>query len=454
MTNNLRLFGDLARIEKRVEASRVLARELGGSCLVVFLRDDEVGAFVAGPGFQQTFPNGSEWQRFLRTCAESGEHRGPLSLSSRDERLPAVGTSGDGDSVLVLLGSTGLPDDVQWLREVLPMLAAALRGERSAELAATQAALARDSAHRAFELATALDGTRRHLEHALRMAEESRAEVESVNVQLREQALSLEAQAVELEMQTEKLMDANAALDEARASAESANQMKSQFLATMSHELRTPLNAIAGHAELLGMGIHGPLTDAQVKSLERITRSQRHLLSLINDILNMARIEAGRVEYDLRAVRAAEVIRDLSPMIEPQLASKQLVYDVSIPPDLPDILADPEKLQQVLLNLLSNAVKFTGSGGSVSIRARADAVEPGRICLMVRDTGQGIPADRLEAIFEPFTQVDSSHSRIGGGTGLGLAIARDLARGMGGELTVSSEEGVGSEFTLVLQRAP
>jgi signal transduction histidine kinase len=229
--------------------------------------------------------------------------------------------------------------------------------------------------------------------------------------------------------------------------------VKGEFLAVMSHELRTPLNAIAGYAELMAMGIRGPVTDAQREDLERIQRSQRHLLLLINEVLNYARLESGAVTYDLRPTQVADVIAATVPLVEPQRKARALDLRLELPraEAVPPARADADKLQQILLNLLSNAVKFTTTGGCVTVGLRA--LPDGRIATTVRDTGLGIPSDRLDAIFEPFVQVGRALNNPGEGTGLGLAISRDLARGMGGELTVESELGAGSTFTLVLARS-
>ena len=247
------------------------------------------------------------------------------------------------------------------------------------------------------------------------------------------------------------LLDARHVAEQAVAAAEDANRAKSDFLAMMSHELRTPLNAIGGYVQLLEMGVHGPVTPAQVEALGRVSRSQQHLLRLINDILNLARIEAGRVDYDLQTISLNDIVMATLPMIEPQIAAKGLRYDVDVPLEL-KAAADREKVEQILLNLLSNATKFTQEGGSLRIEAavapdREDAVE-----LRVSDTGLGIPEDRLELVFEPFMQVESSHAARVEGTGLGLSISRDLARGMGGDLTAESTLGVGSTFTIRLRR--
>jgi PAS domain S-box-containing protein len=259
----------------------------------------------------------------------------------------------------------------------------------------------------------------------------------------------------------------------ARADAEAANRSKSQFLATMSHELRTPLNAIGGYAELLELGIHGSISPEQRGALTRIQRSQKHLLSLINEVLNYARLEAAAVQYDLREVRVAEVLASVESFVMPQVRAKGLTLSVeACDPELA-VRADAEKLGQVLLNLLSNAVKFTASGGTIAITCHGmpDLV-PSRsrhatssgstpdtaqgaafLEIAVTDTGVGIPAEQLDRIFEPFVQIGRTLNSPGEGTGLGLAISRDLARGMGGELHVRSVLGEGSTFAVTLRRA-
>ena len=236
----------------------------------------------------------------------------------------------------------------------------------------------------------------------------------------------------------------------AREAAEEANRAKTQFLATMSHELRTPLNAISGYAELLSLGLRGPTTPEQQEDLGRIMRSQRHLLSVINDILNFARLEAGHVEYHITNLRANDLLGDIESLIRPQLAAKELELSWTLVSDDILVRADAEKVRQVLLNLLANAVKFTAPGGRIRVECEYDE---SHVHVRVSDTGIGIPVDRRGAIFEPFVQLHRTLAQPAEGTGLGLAISRDLARGMGGELTVESEPGKGSTFTLVLDRA-
>ena len=235
----------------------------------------------------------------------------------------------------------------------------------------------------------------------------------------------------------------------ARTQAEEANKAKSQFLATMSHELRTPLNAIAGYAQILELGLRGPLTKPQLEDLERIDRSQRHLLALINDILNFAKIEAGRVEVETATVDVSKLLEGLREFVEPQLQEKNLKFEQCSDAENLRACADPDKVRQILINLLSNAIKFTPPAGTIKLDCVGDDAT---VTISVADNGNGIPADKLEAIFEPFVQVGREFSTGQSGTGLGLAISRDLARRMGGDITVQSEQGEGSVFSLILPR--
>ncbi|HEX8242617.1 MAG TPA: ATP-binding protein [Longimicrobium sp.] len=236
----------------------------------------------------------------------------------------------------------------------------------------------------------------------------------------------------------------------ARREAEEANLAKSEFLARMSHDLRTPLNAIGGYAELVEMGIHGEVTPGQVEVMHRIRRAQQHLLTLINDILSFARLEAGQVRLELEDVTVAHVLLELRPLVEPQAQEKGVGLEVERGADA-RVRADRERMIQVLLNLVSNAVKFTAAGGQVSVTAEAGEET---VAIRVRDTGSGIPQERLQEIFDPFVQVGRSSAERRQGVGLGLAISRELARMMEGELVVESEVGRGSTFTLTLPRVP
>ena len=237
----------------------------------------------------------------------------------------------------------------------------------------------------------------------------------------------------------------------ARAEAEQASRAKSEFLATMSHELRTPLNAIDGYAELLELEVRGPITPAQREDIRRIRRSQKHLLSLINDVLNFVKLDAGTVRYLIRDFDLADAIRDVEDVTMPQLRAKRLRFTRTGCDNGLRVRADREKVEQVLVNLMTNAIKFTEPNGEIALEC--DAVDH-LVTVRVRDTGRGIPADKLSAIFEPFVQVARSAGAPSEGVGLGLAISRDLSRAMGGELAVESAVGKGSTFTLTLPAAP
>jgi len=251
---------------------------------------------------------------------------------------------------------------------------------------------------------------------------------------------------------TERRESEQRAIADARrvAASEASNRAKGEFLAAMSHELRTPLNAIGGYADLLAMGIAGKLSETQLQYIDRIRSSQHHLLAVINDLLNYSRLESGQVTYDIEPVPIRQAIATVIPMVETQAAAKRLRIEHA--QDVVSVaLADRPKVEQILVNLLSNAVKFTAPEGRIAVIV---GESDGAISIAVRDTGIGIPADKLDSIFEPFVQVGRSLASPHEGTGLGLAISRDLARAMSGELRVESELGVGTTFTLTLPAAP
>ncbi|HJU89338.1 MAG TPA: ATP-binding protein [Gemmatimonadaceae bacterium] len=268
--------------------------------------------------------------------------------------------------------------------------------------------------------------------------------------QVTTRVLEAESSARALERANADLQHAMHEAHRARRDAERANRAKGDFLAVMSHELRTPLNAIAGYAQLLELGVHGPLSPSQQEAVSRITRSQSHLLRLINDVLNFSKIDAGQVRYEIIDVSIHDVILEIEPLIAPQMEAKGLEFEYGGCDGELAVRADREKLTQVLINLLSNAIKFTPSGGRVAIECTADGDQ---VHVRVVDTGIGIPDHQQGAIFDPFVQGERALHRPNEGVGLGLAISHDLAVGMGGQLSVESELGRGSAFTLTLERA-
>jgi signal transduction histidine kinase len=256
--------------------------------------------------------------------------------------------------------------------------------------------------------------------------------------------------AVEAHALNEELQVINEQLEDRTAEAEEANKAKARFLANMSHDLRTPLNAIIGYADLLDVGARGAVTPEQREDLRRIKRSGQHLTSLINDVLDFAKIEAGRLRLRVEAVSVKRVLSDVEALVAPQIRTTGLDISYRCDSDLL-VRADREKLDQILVNLVGNAIKFTAPGGHIDVEAVGDGAQAR---LAVRDTGRGIPSGELESVFEPFVQVDPLRVPNGQkGVGLGLAISRELARAMSGDLTVSSAPGEGSTFTVRLERA-
>jgi PAS domain S-box-containing protein len=233
------------------------------------------------------------------------------------------------------------------------------------------------------------------------------------------------------------------------AEAQEADKAKASFLAAMSHELRTPLNAIGGYAQLMEMGVRGPITEEQRVDLLKIQRSKNHLDALVSDVLNFAKLGSGKMEYHLAQVDVRTIIQSVLEMVGPQIASKQLHIAPFTTPRQLTVFADADKVRQVLLNLFGNALKFTPAGGVISLDVKATEYEAS---ISVTDTGVGIPEEDQARIFEPFTQAGAALDARDQGVGLGLAISRQFARAMRGDLRVSSKLGSGSTFTLTLPR--
>ena len=298
------------------------------------------------------------------------------------------------------------------------------------------------SAQREIELRVAVALARA----ATAVAEQRRAELERSNDLLREQAVTLALQSEELHATTAHLEDRTEA-------AEAANKAKDGFLSMMSHELRTPLNAIGGYAELLAMGLRGPVSPEQIEFLNRIRRAGKHLQTLIGDILEFTHLDSGQTRYSIEDVRVDEVMAEAAELLAPQIAENGIAFfltgcnDESAGGDRL-VRADRKKLRQILINLLTNAIKFTPATGRVSITARkVDA----QMLIEVTDSGRGIPPEQFAHIFEPFVQLDRGSITVAQqGVGLGLSICRELAQGMSGDLSVVSTPGAGSVFTVTL----
>ena len=233
----------------------------------------------------------------------------------------------------------------------------------------------------------------------------------------------------------------------ARKEAETANRIKSELFARLSHEFRTPLHAVSGYLEILQQNIHGGLNAEQRRDVGRIHQAQEHLLTLVNMILDFAKLEGGPIELSMAEIPIEETLRGAEALVGPQFAKKGVSYTHRSGDPSLSVFADREKVQQIIVNLLANAVKFTPTGGSVELDWR---IEDESLLVRVRDTGSGVPENKLDQIFEPFVQLRAPGSVPSGGTGLGLPISRDLARAMGGDVTAGSALGVGSVFTLTL----
>ncbi len=235
--------------------------------------------------------------------------------------------------------------------------------------------------------------------------------------------------------------------------AQAANRAKSLFLANMSHELRTPLNAVIGYSEIIKEDLESGDLSASAADLDRILSAATHLLAMINEVLDLSRIEAGKLELRPGEFDLPVLLRGALDTVRPVASKNGAACHVNIAPDLGVVVADETRVRQCVLNLLSNAAKFTRNG-VVAVDARACRIggEPG-VAIAVRDTGPGISEEQLAHLFQPFAQVDATHTRAHDGAGLGLVITRRLARAMGGDVTVASEPGKGSVFTLYIRRA-
>src|SRR5688572_25932454 len=256
-----------------------------------------------------------------------------------------------------------------------------------------------------------------------------------------------------LELLSRDLLDANVRLEERAQQVNEANMAKSRFLANVSHELRTPLNAIVGYNALALSGLYGEVTPELRGAHDRIRAAADHLLRVVNDVLDLSKIEVGRMEVDLRGVGLEGLLEDVVSIVEPVAEAKDVRIDLVVARELPPIITDARHVRQILMNLATNAIKFTERGSVTIVAKRAEPSDSSRaVVVAVEDTGIGIPAEDLDRIFEEFEQVRPSGrgDSLARGTGLGLAVSRKLARLLGGDVIAKSHLGVGSRFTLVL----
>jgi signal transduction histidine kinase/DNA-binding response OmpR family regulator/CHASE3 domain sensor protein len=340
------------------------------------------------------------------------------------------------------------PAAEELLTRVAEPIAAAIRASRDRTRLEE---LLQETQQQAEELQTREEELRvnnEELEEQGRTLRESRTQLESQQAELEQINSQLEEQTQVLENQKDSLAKSHAVLAAKSAELQRANEYKSEFLANMSHELRTPLNSILILAKLLSDNKQGNLDENQQKYAQTISSAGRDLLALINDVLDLSRIEAGKVEIAPESVSVVALLESLSKMFQPAAAEKSLGYGATIEEGTPETIeTDPQRLSQILRNLLSNALKFT-QRGEVSVRVFPSGSDA--ICFAVRDTGVGIAAHQHEVVFEAFRQADGSIHRKFGGTGLGLSISRDLAHLLGGTIGIQSAPGAGSTFTLTM----
>ncbi|MFT3964950.1 MAG: response regulator [Sphingobium sp.] len=462
------MSGERAMAELGQGIVRYLAETLGAEAALLFVEDGQV--------FRRSASHGVPADAAI--AATTGASDGLLGVAITEKRILAIGPVPDGylrygsalgsappramlvapaladDEVIALLeiGFADEPDAraTELLARAAEGIGKAIRAaryrERLQELLEETQAQAEELQAQSEELRSANE----ELEEQSRALLDSQARLETQQAELEQTNAQLEEQAQQMEMQRDDLARAQGSLQNQARDLEQASRYKSEFLANMSHELRTPLNSLLIMARLLADNRGGNLTAEQVRHAETIETSGNDLLLLINDILDISKIEAGHVDLQPRRTRIAPLVGKLVSLLEPAAVQKGLALRTHVADDAPaEIETDPHRLEQILKNFLSNAVKFTGQGEVMLSIASA----PGdAIAFTVRDTGIGIAPDQQQGIFEPFRQADGSVSRKYGGTGLGLSISRELARLLGGDIGLVSAPGEGSAFTLTLPR--
>ncbi len=370
------LVAGLADPARRREAARSLAVYLGAEDLIVFSPDFELGVLLPAPGFSQTLPEGRAWKAFLSDCVDSGQAGARLPWPRGAQAQPVLGVAGKDGTVLVLVGGTPHPEEVAEVCLLLPLLAAALQGERIALTSEGQTSVARETAAQASALAESLDRARRDLGEA--------------------------------------------------------GRHKDEFLATLAHELRNPLAAILNGLQILQMTAD-PQRAGRVQ--EMIGRQTQHLVRLVDDLLNVSRISRGQIELRKERVQLATIVQSAVETSSPAIEASGHQLVVTLPPEPLALHADPARLTQILANLLNNSAKYTERGGRLWLTAERDG---GDVVLRVRDNGLGIQAEMLPRIFDLFVQVDDSVERRQSGLGIGLTLVKRLVEMHGGSVEAYS----------------
>jgi CheY-like chemotaxis protein len=461
--------GDLTLAELGQAALANLASRVGAAAGVIYVRDGGVFRRLASLGVPEAAAIPETLSETDGLLAEAIRTREPRTIIDVPPGYLAFGSAlGHAPPRALVIGTTCVDDTVNgvielgFLREpgakpaVAPELLALVSASlgvtlRSAKYRARLQVLLAETQQQAEELqaqSEELRATNDELEAQSKQLLDSQAQLEDQQAELEQTNTHLEEQTASLEVQRDELTRAQASLKAQASELEEASRYKSEFLANMSHELRTPLNSLLIMARLLADNRHGNLSAEQVRFAETIETSGNDLLTLINDVLDIAKIEAGRLELEPQTVTMETLSRKLTASFAPTAEKKGLTFRIDTAPGAPEAIeTDGLRLEQVLRNFLSNAIKFT-ERGAVTIEIRPSGSD--RMSFTVRDTGPGIAAEQHDAIFEAFRQADGGISRKFGGTGLGLSISRELAQLLGGQIRVESTPGEGSAFTLEL----
>nr|WP_298724529.1 response regulator [uncultured Steroidobacter sp.] len=466
-----RMLGELSLTEVGERITSFISEYLGASVGALYARQDAEGAvFIGGYAVSAAHParvsiaagDGLIGQvlKDRKTIHLSSVPAGELEITGalgtiRPKTLLVTPVVADGDTIAALeLGFIEVigPADLELLQLLSEPMGVAIR---TARLRSEREELLRATQRQAEELQTQQEELRvsnEELEQQGNMLRDSQARLEAQQAELEQSNVQLEEHMQMLAHQNDDLDAARRELLAKAGELERSNQFKSEFLANMSHELRTPLNSSLILAKLLADNPSGNLTEEQVKFARNIYSAGNDLLELINDILDLSKIEARQIDLKRETIGLRSLLDNMGQMFRPMASQKRVELELTLAPDAPSELeTDSQRLRQILRNLLSNALKFTMQG-KVSLQVVTRA-ESGEIAFTVADTGIGIPPDKQEIIFEPFRQADGTTNRRFGGTGLGLSISRELAAMLGGRIELHSELGVGSTFTLVLPRA-